>query len=349
MKQANRSEMPESLAAQLPVIYDVLNAMNIPQFSMEGFEAVDLLATISRQLESEVAVKVVSGDKDLLQLVTERVHIIRPGRSSVVETEIDPARLEETMGLRADQIVDYLALVGDSSDNVPGVRGIGQKTALKLLQAYGSLDALYDSLDAVEPASVRNKLAAGREHAFMSRDLVRLVDDAPLEVALADRARGEMRTEEFRALLEELEFGRLMIQVFGDGEATGRGKAVEEAAPSGEAVPEAPSTQDATMTGEPEYVLADTPEVLGALAKKLEAAPEFAVDVETSGLDPMRAVLAGIAIATAPGEAYYVPVTSKIGDTGLGLVPADEAPGLPLEAVRQALGPVFAAETPSKI
>jgi DNA polymerase-1 len=338
--------MPDSLAAQLPLIYEALRTMNVPQYAMEGYEADDLIATISTRLKDDVPVKVVSGDKDLLQLINDRVHVMRPGKSNVVETEVDAESLVASMGLRPDQIVDYLALMGDATDNVPGVRGIGKKTALNLLQEHETLDQLYRELDAVKSPSVRKKLEEGRENAYLSQELIKLADDVPLSITLDDMVSGEIRTEAFRSLLQDLEFGRLLKQVFRNAPPD----ASEDAAPP---APEAASAaRPLPADGQPAgrgYQLVDTPQLLRALAAQLGAADEFAVDVETSSLDPMRAVLAGIAIATSPGEAYYVPVESVVTDTGLALVPAEKAPGLPIDLVREALGPVFGRSEPAKI
>lgn len=326
--KANREETPETLLAQIPVVFALLDAMNIPRFSMEGFEADDLLATFSVKFEEQIPVKVVSGDKDLLQLVSENTHVIRPGKKNVLETEIDPERLLELMGVTAAQVVDYLALAGDSSDNVPGVRGVGPKTAVTLLQRYETLDNLYAALDAVEPPSLREKLRINKDNAFLSRELVKLKADVPVEVALGDFARGDMRTESLRALLDDLEFDRLGKDVFD-------GYTPPEKSPPGDR--------------KPEYTLVDTKDKLTRLKKELAAAGELAVDVETSGLDPMQAELAGISFALGPGTAWYVPVSSKIGPAENSLVPAMSSPGLPLDVVRAQLAPVLAAEQPAKI
>jgi DNA polymerase-1 len=344
--KANRDEMPESLAEQLPVIYEALRTMNIPQYSQEGYEADDLIATLSRRMQQRVDVKVVSGDKDLMQLINDNIHIIRPGKTSVVETEIDCEALSESMGLRPDQVVDYMALMGDSSDNIPGVRGIGKKTAAKLIKQHNSLDDLYADLDAVQSPTVRDKLELGRQDAYLSKELITLADDVTLAVELEDLARQEMRTDSFRVLLKDLEFDRLLKQVFRDAPAD---LEKEMTAPNivGESKREGAGKSAGGNVSR--YQLVDTTDRLRDLAKKLQAVDEFAVDVETSALDPMRAVLAGISIATDPGAAYYVPIESVIDDTGLGLVPAERVPGLPLETVREHLAPVFAQKNPAKI
>jgi DNA polymerase-1 len=348
--KANRTEMPESLAEQLPVIYDVLRTMNITQYSLEGFEADDLIATIARKLEAEVDVKVVSGDKDLLQLVSERVHVIRPGKANVLENEIDAGGMVESLGLTASQIIDYLALVGDTSDNVPGVRGVGQKTARKLLDDYGSLDGVYKNLDGIKSESLRRKLEEGRENALLSRELIILDDNVPFEFSLTEMKRGEIRNDEFRALLDDLEFDRLKRNVFGTDNTP---RAPDPVPPPGESdrPPVAPEPEEGAESnpGRVEYGLVDTGEGLKALARRLEGTRYFAVDVETSDIDPMRAELAGVSVAVCPGEAYYVPVRSRLGESGLGLVPAGEAPGLARDLVRDILGPVLRREQPGKV
>jgi DNA polymerase-1 len=330
--KANRVEIPDSLAAQIPVIFAVLRAMNVPQLSIEGFEADDLIATLARRFESAMPVRVVSGDKDLLQLVNDRIHVIRPGRTNVLEEEITPEGVKALFGLGPEQIVDYLALRGDSSDNVPGVRGVGRKTALQLLQAFGTMDAVYENLDSLEPPSVRQKLADGRADARLSRELVVLDTNVPIEVDLPDLARGELRTPQFEHLLEELEFVRMHEQLFGAAAAK-------------------TEAGDVAVGGPPidGYRVVDTLDALRMLAIDFESADEFAVDVETSSLDPMRAVLAGVALSRRPGEAHYVPVRSRIDAGTASLIPEEESPGLPLEALREALGPLFRSRRPAKI
>jgi DNA polymerase-1 len=344
--KAHRPTMPDGLIRQLPVIFEAVDAMGIPRLQAPGYEADDIIATLAHRFRDRVPVAIVSGDKDLLQLVDERVHVIRPGKGAVLENELDPAGLEEKTGLRADQFVDYLALVGDTSDNVPGVRGIGEKTATELLQRFGSLDEIYRRLEEIEKPSVRARLAEGREAAHESRELVRLRDDVPLEVSLLDLARGDHRTPAFAAILRRLEFKRMHDQMFG-----------EEAPPVArprEPEPSARTTEPARTPGvATRYRAIADATSLASLARDLAARDEIAVDVETSGLDPMRATLAGIAIAQSPGEAVYVPIASEIDDgssaTLPGLLAPSRAPGLDLEAVRAALAPVFAAERPAKV
>jgi len=338
--KAHRPAMPEGLSQQLPVIFETLDAMGMVRLNAPGFEADDIIATLARRWRDEVAVKIVSGDKDLLQLVDERVHVIRPGKGAVLEKELDAEGLRELTGMGPAQFVDYLALVGDATDNVPGVKGIGEKTAAALLARFESLDGIYQHLDDVEKPSVRKRLAEGREAALESRELVRLRDDVPLEIGLEALARGEHRTPELAEIMDRLEFRRMKDQVFGGD--------VKKAPTDPPLPPAPPADPDAGVPVR--YVCVDTESALRKLAADLAACEEIVIDVETSSVDPMRAVLAGISLGTVPAVAYYVPVASDLDEPGtLGLLPASRAPGMSLDAVVGILGPVLAAERPSKI
>jgi DNA polymerase-1 len=340
--KANREEMPDTLKYQLPVIFAVLDAMRIPYLLSPGFEADDIIATLTRRWRERLPVGIVSGDKDLFQLIDARVRVIRPGRGGVLEAELDEAGLKRLTGLEPRQIPDFLALVGDSSDNVPGVRGIGQKTARALLDEHGSLDGIYAALDAVGSASVRRKLEAGRESAYLSRRLVELRDDVPVTLELDALAAQDFRTEAFAAMLSELEFHRMRRQVF--DEPRGVEERAEAPPPAAAPTPEPPRAAD-----EPSYRAVVSETELARLCEALSRAPEIAVDVETSGLDPMRAVLAGVSLCAEPGRAWYVPVASDVESGEPGLFAAPRAPGLALDTVRRHLAPVLAAERPAKV
>lgn len=317
--KATRKEMPAELAGQLPRIFALLEAMSIPAFSQPGYEADDIIGTFVRKYESRIPVKIVSGDKDLFQLVSENTHVLRPAKGGVFEEEIGPEELTQKTGIRPGQFIDFLALMGDSSDNIPGVNGIGEKTALKLLQEFNSLDELYERLDAVSSPAVRKKLLANRENAYLSRRLVTLDCRVPVAVTLEALARRAFDLARLEPLLKELEFDRLL-----DSLTSG--------------------THREQLDAAVRYRLVDTTEGLEALVRRLEAAGEFVVDVETSGLDPMRAVLAGIAIAIEPEAAFYVPVASEIEEENPTLTPPRFAPGLPIEQVRRSLGGVLGDE-----
>ncbi|MFH1755688.1 MAG: 5'-3' exonuclease H3TH domain-containing protein, partial [Candidatus Latescibacterota bacterium] len=208
--KANREKMPDSLIHQMKRIHLLLEAMSIPVFCAPGYEADDVLATIASRIESQMPVRIVSGDKDLLQVVSERTHVMRPGKGSSIDEEIDANGLREKMGLAADEMVDYLALMGDSSDNVPGVAGVGQKTALKLINQFGSIERVYENLDKIPSQALQKKLLADKAKAFLARDLVRLDKKVPIDFSVHDMKRGGFQVPGLYDLLGELELNRLL-------------------------------------------------------------------------------------------------------------------------------------------
>lgn len=340
--KANRKAMPDSLQAQLPVIHAVLDAMGIRHCTVPGYEADDIIATMAQRWCDRTPIEIVSGDKDLFQLIDERIRVIRPGKGNVLENEFDAVELVKKVGLRPDQFVDYLALMGDSSDNVPGVKGIGEKTARKLLSEWDTLDNIFEHIESVKPLSVRTKLERGREEAFLSRKLVRLCNDVPLDVELDELSRGDHRTAEFQEMLAELGFDRMARQLF-DGPTT-------PTAPAPDLTPRKSERRSGGVeTADQRYMTIGAEAELASLCAELATCDEFAIDVETSGLDPMRAVLAGVSMATAPGRAWYVPVSSTLEDDVPSLLPGTRAPGLELDTVQRHLAPLLAAERPAKI
>jgi DNA polymerase-1 len=321
--KAQREEMPDDLSVQFPMIIEILEALGVKILQMPGFEADDVIATMSEKAISQgIDVRIVTGDKDLFQLLSDRVRIIRPGRGTALEDEIGPEYLEERFGLRPDQIRDLLALMGDSSDNIPGVKGIGEKTALKLLRRFGSLEELLARVDEIEPEHVRKKIESGKESALFSKNLVSL-QDVPLEVPPVDLAIEKPDGDKLADVLLRLEFHQILREL---------------------------SLQSGSDDIEPDYAVVDE-SWLGELARLLESAPEFVLDVETTSLDPMDAVLVGIAFSTKAGKGWYVPVCGGLRRDG-GLFEANEgepARVVPLETVRDALGGVLADDRIGKI
>ena len=217
--KAQRKGMPEELAVQMPVLKEVLDAMNIPRYELAGWEADDLIGTISRKCEAAGwDCRVATGDKDSLQLVTDRTYVdlvtTRMGKTST--KEVDPAVFREDYGFDPPQMVDLKALMGDSSDNVPGVPGVGEKTALALLRENGTLQGIYDKLDDgildAKPG-VKKKLSEGRESAFLSYDLCTIHCDAPLEFEPSDALKKPVNAAPLLELFERLEFRKLIEQM----------------------------------------------------------------------------------------------------------------------------------------
>ena len=298
--KANRPPMPDELVGQLPWIKKVTEAFNIPIMEMPGYEADDLIGTCARLAEAAgYSVVMVTGDKDFIQLVTDRVTIWDPMKDRI----IDAAAVRAEFDLAPGQIIDMMGLSGDTADNVPGVPGIGPKTALTLIQNYGSMEALYDRLDSLTRKKQRENLAAHREQAFLSRRLVTIDTHAPVEMDLRALKVVPPDEEALGRLFQELEFRQLQQEF----QRTG---------------PEKPTA----------YASVLTTDELDALIGRLENCTRFAVDTETTSQNPMDAVLVGISVAITPHEAFYIPV----GHRYMG---APEQ--LPREAVLDRLRPVF--------
>jgi DNA polymerase-1 len=225
--KASRAAGPEDLEPQVAKLRGLLAVLCVPRFEVEGFEADDLIATLVRQAGDRACdVDVLSGDLDILQLVRPGVRVVTPGKTFAEPVVYDEAAVEARYGVRPAVLRDWKALVGDTSDDVPGVAGIGKKTATELLRAFGSLDALYAELDRVASVRIRSALAAGRDAAFLSRTLVTLRDDAPVELDLDAARWGRFDPEAAQRAVEALGFASLAARVarHGDSAASRRAK-----------------------------------------------------------------------------------------------------------------------------
>ncbi len=316
--KATRVEIPYELAVQLTPLEELLDALGIPVIAREGVEADDLLGAIARRAADKgLTVLITSSDKDLAQLVDDHIFLIRPaGRRPTGEIELfDAEKVIEKYGVPPARIVDYLALIGDSSDNIPGVPGVGPKTAAKLLQEFGDLDSVLKNADKVRNARVRKALQAHAADAVLARDLVALkleteVGEVPDDYALrgidVDRLREILSDLEFHSILNELDLGSV----------------APTASPPGK---------------EAEYRAVLTEAELDALTRELAGVDEFSLDLETTSRDPMRARIVGIAISPRPYVGYYIPV----GHDYLG-APAQ----LSLAHVLDRLRPLIEGEAP---
>jgi DNA polymerase-1 len=285
--KAHRPAMDEALAKQIPKIKELTDALKLKKFEQPGYEADDIIAAlVSLATAQGLDVLIVSGDKDLLQLVDDGVRVLKPGRDVTRDLKIlDSAGVQQYLGVRPDQVLDFLALVGDSVDNVPGVPGIGEKTAQKLLSQFPSLEALLENLDKVEPKKLSEKLKAFQEQARLSRELVKL-NPPPLDVSLEECRAQPPDLERLRALLEELEFRSLLQELA--------------------LAPTVPPPVQRAPTLALEIVC--TEEQLAALIERLQSAPEISLDTETTSEDAMTAELVGISLAIEPGAGFYIPL-----------------------------------------
>ena len=313
--KATRAKMPEDLRPQIDRIREVVRAFRIPVLEAEGFEADDVLGTVARQAaRAGNETLILSGDRDLLQLVGDKIFVRLPGRSLSESVDYDEALFSREWGFPPEKLIDYKALVGDKSDNIPGVPGVGEKTATELLQKFGSLDAVYEHLEEVPPR-FRAKLESGRESAMLSRTLASIRTDAPVTLALADCRVGRYAREEVAALFQTLEFRTLLARLPAPAAAGTQLGLFAEVRP-----PAAPG----------DWHLVNDEKKLSELLEKISRVPILAIDTETTSTDPMRAELVGISLAVAEAEGFYLPLRHEGG------------PNLDPETVKVRLGPLLA-------
>ncbi len=289
--KANRASMPDDLRAQVAPIRDVVRAFNIPALELNGFEADDIIGALARRHASKGGqVVVVTGDKDLMQIVTERVTLL----DTMKDKSSGITEVFERFGVIPERVPDILGLAGDSSDNIPGVPGIGEKTAIKLLQEFGTLDALLERAGEVKGKN-GERLREFREQALLSRKLATIEYNVPIDVSDKELAFGEPDTAALNALFKEFGFTTLIREL----------------------------TAIATLSSE-EYRTINTPELLKQLVHELEMNPEFAFDLETTSLDPRLAEIVGLSFSFKDHEACYIPVGH--------VMTADPHPAPPLAA-----------------
>ncbi len=330
--KAGRPVTPETLHHQVERIKEIVRALNIPIFTQEGYEADDVLGTLARQAEQQdVDVLIVTGDTDAFQLITPHVRVLTSGRRFSDTILYDVERVRARYGLDPQQLVDYKALVGDKSDNIPGVPGIGPKTATRLLQQYGTLEGIYEHIDAVKPERVRKALLAHKERLFKARDLVRIRTDLPLHLDLEACRSRDFDRQRVLAIFQELEFHSLMHRLPEPDRSNGHKGEVNAVQPSlfGVDVERARNHLESPL-------IVTTAEALADLLGHLNAASRIAFDVETDSIDPHRARLVGLALAWGPEmqQAAYIPIGHREGNA------------LPWEHVRDALAPTMARPEP---
>jgi len=312
--KANRPSMPEEMVEQLPRLNELLRVMDVATLRKPGYEADDLIATAAVKAEQMGwEVVIVTGDKDLFQLVDEKTRVLNLKKVSEAGEWIDREAVKGKMGVYPEQIVDLMALTGDSTDNVPGVTGVGPKTALQLLEQFGSFDGVYANVDKVPREKLRQMLITHKDQAYLSRQLVTLETQANYEMSLDMMLAPTLNTSALRQLFMELEFVSLAKSL---GQAT-----------------------DTHFDTKQNYRTIDTAAELGKLVEKIRAAEQFAFDTETTSLDSLSCGLVGISIAIGDGEAYYIP----LGHVDLGAINLDA------DTCRNLLNPVLADSAIKKI
>lgn len=312
--KANRASMPEELRAQIPHIKAVVGAYRIPILELAGYEADDIIATLATRWERAGAeVVIVSGDKDLMQVVSDRVTML----DTMQDKRIGPAEVHAKFGVEPGRVVEVQALMGDPTDNIPGVPGVGEKTAIKLIAEWNDLDGVLEN-----GAAIKGKLGERvREHADLARlskTLATLDRDVPLSVSVDDLAVTEPDRSRLRELFGTFEFRRLLDALDAEG------------APSGTSEEEASAAAPAGR-----YETVRTPAQLAAVVQAVRAAGTFCLDTETTALEALDAELVGVALAVEEERAWYVPVAHA----------ADDAPQLDRETVLEAIRDLLADDS----
>jgi DNA polymerase I len=278
--KATRQKMPDELSAQWPRLKEITEALGVTLIETPGFEADDVMGTLAKQAErGGLDTYLVTADKDLMQLVSPHVKIYSLRKVDNQQEILDRAGVQLKFGVPPERVIDVLALMGDSSDNIPGIRGIGEKTAVKLIQEYGDLEAVLAKAAEIKPKGVADKILANVEMARLSQELATIHTDVPLPCSPTDLAPRPRDAARLTTLFQDLEFGSLVKQVADHSQADHQG-----------------------------YQLMRSRAQFDALCDTLATLARFAIDTETTDLNPLKAELLCVSVAWAPGEAYCVPL-----------------------------------------
>ncbi|KKW16275.1 MAG: DNA polymerase I [Candidatus Kerfeldbacteria bacterium RIFCSPLOWO2_01_FULL_48_11] len=321
--KATRVKAPQEFYDQIPIAHDLLDSFNIPIFELDGYEADDVIGTLAKKTEDKANVIIATGDMDALQLVDDNIRVFTL-RKGVNDTVIyDAQAVKERYGFTPAQVIDYKALAGDSSDNIPGVKGVGEKTATELLKDFGDVETLYKELEKDSPKarkikeSVRTKLINDKKNAFMSKKLATIVCDAPVKFELENTAKKPFDERKVVTLFQKLGFKSLLERL-------------PKAQMAMFEVPEKKKSEDQSPEAEQEvvyeritahkkveefeipkgtdakYELVDTPGKFQAFLAKASKQTEMAVDTETTSLEPHSAKLLGVSFSWKDGEGYFI-------------------------------------------
>ena len=295
--KANRSDAPDDLIPQFDYIRKSVEAFNLPSIELTNYEADDLIATYSEQIiKKGENVTVVSSDKDLMQLYKKNLRIYDPMKNKFISEE----DIQKKFGVSADKVVDVQSLAGDSSDNVPGVPGIGIKTAAELINEYGSLEKLLLNTKKIKQNKRRETLIENREKAIISKKLVTLKKDVPLEVPFSEFKLKQIDKKKLYNFLRDMEFNRLLssaISTYGEIDFKDEKKIFTQ--------------NKSEKISKKNYILVKNENELNKLISQIEELTEISIDTETSSLDPHQADLIGISISPKVGVSYYIPLNHK--------------------------------------
>jgi len=304
--KANRQAMPEDLKSSIPYVKELLESFRIPYFIENGYEADDLIATLARRFAGDdTEVYIVSPDKDLSQLVSRHIYWYKPGRMGAPDEILDETGVCKKFEIETPrQVVDLLAMMGDSSDNIPGIPGVGEKTALKFLKEFGSLEQLLSNTDKLQ-GKIKEKVEAGRELALLSKKLATVIDDVPLQIKLEDLRVKELDKPRLKKLFDELEFRRLADRVFSG--LTSSGTSIPATLFDINELHTDSEIKNIYNTPH-HYQVISTLEDIEAWMLKILHYPCVSFDTETDRLESIDAQLVGISFSWATHQAVYIPI-----------------------------------------
>ena len=317
--KATRQKMPEDMVPQIERLKETVRAFNVPSLELDGYEADDLIGTLARRAEKEgIHTYLVTGDKDFMQLISPLICMYKPGKRGDEWEIIDTDAVVKRFGVGPDHVVDVLGLTGDASDNVPGVSGIGEKTAIPLVQKYGSIENIYKNLQSVEQKGVQKKLRDHQEEAFLSKKLITLDTDVPIPVDLHRLTAQAPDNDKLTRLFSEFEFKSLIRKIKPSAQDTSeparrsirRSSLSWSAGEPAEFIPSLREFTDITQD-EHSYHLVEGEKSFNTLMQMLSRSKFFIFDTETTSTNPLEAKLVGISFSLKPREAWYVPVASE--------------------------------------
>ncbi len=287
--KANRSAMPDEIQTQLPYLWELLDGMNIPVLRIEGVEADDVIGTIAKMCEKDdLQCNIVSGDKDFMQLINDKTLLYAPQARRREKEIFNAQKVSEKWGVGPEHIIDLLGLMGDSSDNVPGVEGVGPVTAKKLIQKFGSMENIYENIDQIENEKLKEKLLNSKESAFLSKKLVTILTDVKVDASISDFEKKEIKKTKLESIFKELEFTGLLKKI-------GSGTNIS---------PE-------TVKRKKEYDLITSLDRLQSFADSIQEGEWLSVDLETTSVNPMIAEIVGFSFSVKKDTGVYVPIHFK--------------------------------------
>ena len=310
--KAQRQETPEDIRKSVPIIKDIIRAYNIPILEVEHYEADDVIGTAaSRFASADTEVYMLTPDKDYGQLVGQNIWMLRPMKGGTFE-KLGPDEINAKYGIDSPKkVIDLLGLMGDSSDNIPGCPGVGEKTAVTLIKQFGGIDALLSGKDQLKGA-LKNKVTDNEQQILLSRDLATIRTDIPLPFSLDELKLHDIDREEVRKLFSELEFRSLLSRVLGEGKKYARSVQIEgdlfAVNPTEDTEVQKKTNLRGLNSVAHTYKLVEDEEEMRALSQKFLSAKTLSLDTETTGTDAMTAELVGLSFAVEEFEAYYIPV-----------------------------------------